>query len=329
MTALAPHITAFFRQRLPLERMASPHTCDSYAYAFRLLFEFASRSLHVPPSALQLENIDAQMVLAFLEDLQSSRTNGARTRSARLTAIKSFMHFVEHRVPGAIEQIRRVLAIPNQKTDQRLIDHLDEQQCQAILDTPDPTTRDGIRDRAMLHVCITAGLRVSELVGLQLKDVKFTARYVDLHVRGKGRKERILTLWKAVADSIRAWSAVRGDAPVPELFLNARGSEMTRAGFEYLLRKHVADARTRCPTLHGKRVSPHVLRHSCALNVLQATGDIRQVALWLGHESVQTTEDYLRVDVTQRISILNALTPPQLRPGKFSPPDALLASLIR
>ena len=260
MTALAPHITAFFRQRLPLERMASPHTCDSYAYAFRLLFAFASRRLRMPPSALQLENIDAKMVLAFLEDLQSSRTNGARTRNARLTAIKSFMHFVEHRVPGAIEQIRRVLAIPNQKTDQRLIDHLDAQQCQAILDAPDPTTRPGIRDRAMLHVCITAGLRVSELVGLQLGDVTFTARYVDLRVRGKGRKERILTLWMAVAGSIQAWLAVRGKPSVAALFLNARGSEMTRAGFEYLLRKHVADARTRCPTLrvhcHGATRSP-------------------------------------------------------------------------
>ncbi len=328
MTALAPHITAFLRQRLPVERAASPHTCDTYAYAFRLLFAFASRMLRVPPSGLQLEHLDAQLVLAFLADLQTSRNNSPRTRNARLTAIKSFMHFVEHRVPGSLEQIRRVLAIPNQKTDLRLVEHLDAAQCQAILDAPDPTTRAGIRDRTMLHVCVTAGLRVSELVGLRLGDVTFTARYVDLRVRGKGRKERILTLWKSVADSVRAWLAVRGEAPVPELFLNARGREMTRAGFEYLLHKHaVAAARTRCPALRGKRISPHVLRHTCALNVLQATGDIRQVALWLGHESIQTTEDYLRVDVTQRISILAAVTPPQLRPGKFRPPDALIASL--
>jgi len=327
MTALAPHITAFFRQRLPVERGASPHTCDSYAYAFRLLFAFASRRLGVPPSALQLEHIEAQLVLEFLADLQTARSNGPRTRNARLTAVKSFMHFMEHRVPGAIEQIRRVLAIPKQKTDLRLVDHLDAEQSQAILDAPDPTTRPGIRDRAMLHVCVTAGLRVSELVGLRLDDVTFTARYVDLHVRGKGRKERILSLWKSVADSIRAWTAVRGGARAAELFLNARGREMTRAGFEYLLGKHVADARTRCPGLQGKRISPHVLRHTCALNVLQATGDIRQVALWLGHESIQTTEDYLRVDVTQRIGVLTAVTPPQLRPGKFRPPDALIASL--
>jgi site-specific recombinase XerD len=327
MTALAPHITAFLRQRLPIERAASPHTCDTYAYAFRLLFEFASRKLAVPPSALHLEHLDAPLVLEFLADIQTTRGNGPRTRNARLTAIRSFMHFVEHRVPGALEQVQRVLAIPAQKSDLRLVDHLTAEQCQHILDVPDPTTRAGIRDRTMLHLGVTAGLRVSELIGLRLADVTFPSRYVELHVRGKGRKDRILILWKTVADSVRAWLAVRGDAQVPELFLNARGREMTRAGFAYLLRKYATTAREQCPALGAKRISPHVLRHSCALNVLQATGDIRQVALWLGHESIQTTETYLRVDVTQRISVLKSVTPPQLRPGKFRPPDALIASL--
>ena len=327
MTALAPHITAFLRDRLPVERAASPNTCDSYAYAFRLLLTFASRKLAAPPSALHLEHLDAPLVLAFLADLQTVRGNKPRTRNARLTAIKSFMHFVEHRVPAALEQIQRVLAIPIQKTDRRLVDYLTAEECQPLLDAPDPTTRTGIRDRTMLHLCVTAGLRVSELVGLRLDDVTFSAPYVELHVRGKGRKERLLSLWKAVADSVRAWLAVRGEAPVPELFLNARGRDMTRAGFACLLRKHAATARAQCPTLQRKRISPHVLRHTCALTVLQATGDIRQVALWLGHESIQTTEDYLRVDVTQRIGVLMSVTPPQLRPGKFRPPDALIASL--
>jgi site-specific recombinase XerD len=327
MTALAPHITAFLRDRLPVERAASPNTCDSYAYAFKLLLTFASRRLAAPPSALHLEHLDAPLVLAFLADLQTVRGNKARTRNARLTAVKSFMHFVEHRVPAALEQIQRVLAIPIQNTDRRLVDYLTAEECQPLLDAPDPTTRTGIRDRTMLHLCVTAGLRVSELVGLRLDDVTFSAPYVELHVRGKGRKERLLSLWKAVADSVRAWLAVRGEAPVPELFLNARGRDMTRAGFACLLRKHAASARAQCPTLQGKRISPHVLRHTCALTVLQATGDIRQVALWLGHESIQTTEDYLRVDVTQRIGVLTSVTPPQLRPGKFRPADALIASL--
>jgi site-specific recombinase XerD len=327
MTELASHITAYLRQRLPVERAASPHTCDTYAYAFQLLFTFASRKLGVRPSALHLEQLDAPLVLEFLEHLQTDRGNSPRTRNARLTAIKSFMHFVEHRVPSALAQITRVLAVPAQKTDLPLVDHLTAEQCQSLLDAPDPTMRAGIRDRTMLHLSATAGLRVSELVGLRLDDVTFESRYVHVHVRGKGRKQRILILWKMVADSVRAWLAVRGDAPVPELFLNARGRQMTRAGFEYVLRTHATTARAACPSLRNTRISPHVLRHTCALSVLQATGDIRKVALWLGHESVQTTETYLRIDVTDRIGVLQSLIPPQLRPGTFRPPDALIASL--
>ncbi|MEX0943854.1 MAG: tyrosine-type recombinase/integrase [Pseudomonadales bacterium] len=237
------------------------------------------------------------------------------------------MHFVEHRVPSALEQINRILAIPYQKTDMQMVEHLTTEQCQAILNSPTPTTRLGIRDRAMIHVSITAGVRVSELIGLRLDDVSFESQYVNLHVCGKGRKHRLLTLWRPVADTIRAWLAVRGPASVPELFLNARAQAITRAGFEYILRKHTFAAAECCPTLRDKRVSPHVLRHTCALNVLQATGDVRKVALWLGHESIQTTEDYLRVDVTQRIGLLDAASPPQLKPGKFRPPNKLIAAL--
>jgi site-specific recombinase XerD len=327
MTDLASHITAYLRQRLPVERAASPHTCDTYAYAFQLLFTFASQKLGVPPSALQLEHLEAPLILEFLEHLQTARGNGPRTRNARLTAIKAFMHFVEHRVPSALEQIKRILAVPAQKTDLRLVAHLTAEQCTSLLEAPDPTTRFGIRDRTMFQMGVAAGLRVSELVGLRVDDATFESRYVHLHVRGKGRKDRILTLWKAIAESIRAWLAVRGDAQVPELFLNARGTQMTRAGFEYLLDKHATTARRSCPSLRGTRISPHVLRHTCALRILQATGDIRKVALWLGHESIQTTETYLRVDVTERIAVLQSVTPPQLRPGKFRPPDQLIASL--
>jgi integrase/recombinase XerD len=327
MTDIAPHITAFFRERLERERAVSPNTRSTYAYAFQLLFEFASRKLDVRPSALQLEQLDARLVLGFLEDLQVTRSNGARTRNARLTAIKSFMHFIEYRVPSALEQVRQILSIPLMKTDIRLVNHFTAEECKAILDAPDPSTRIGIRDRTMIHVAMTAGLRVSELVALRLDDVSFQSRYIDIHVRGKGRKERILSLWKEVSDSVRTWMAVRGSMPTPELFLNARGNRMTRAGFEYLLAKHAETACNVCPSLRGKSVSPHGLRHTCALTVLQATGDIRKVALWLGHENTQTTEDYLRVDVIQRIGVLKAVTPPQLRPGKFHPSDKLIASL--
>jgi integrase/recombinase XerD len=261
MTDIAPHMTAYVHQRLAVERAASLHTCDTYAYAFQLLLHFASEKLSIPPSALQLEHLDAPLVLEFLEYLQQVRGNAPRTRNAPLTAIKSCMHFVEHRVPSTLAQINRVLAIPQHKTDMRLVDHLTAEQCQAILENPVPDTRFAIRDRAMLHVSITAGLRVSELVGLRLDDISFESRYLTLHVRGKGRKNRLLTLWRPVAASVRAWLAVRGEARVPELFLHARGKEMTRAGFEYLLRKHAIAASQHCPSLRDKRISPHVLRH--------------------------------------------------------------------
>ena len=327
MTDIAPHITAFLRERLPIEQEASQHTSDTYSYAFQNLFNFVSEKLKIKPSAIQIEHIDAPLVLAFLEHIQKSRGNGPRTRNARLTAIKSFMRFVEHRVPSALEQIRCIHAIPNKKTDIRLVNHLSKLECQAVLDAPDPTTRFGIRDRAMIHLCVTAGLRVSELVGLRVDDITFEANYVDVYVRGKGRKHRILKLWKAVAGSIRAWLTIRGEADVPELFLSANRKQLTRAGFEYLLQKYVSLASNHCTSLNQKNISPHVLRHTCALNILQATKDIRKVALWLGHESIQTTEDYLRVDVTEKIGMLEAVTPPQLRPGTFRPPDRLIASL--
>lgn len=327
MIPIAPHITAFLRKRLPVERRASAHTCDTYAYAFQLLFEFASRRLDVQPSDLRLEHIDAPLVMAFLEHLQEQRSNSARTRNARLAAIKSFMRYVEHRVPSALEQIRRVLAIPMQRTEHRIVRHLSVAEQQALLDAPDPTTRDGIRDRAICHLAIAGGLRVSELVDLRLDNVTFRGRYADVLVHGKGRKQRVLSLWKEVADSLRAWLAVRGEASVPEFFLNARGASLTRSGVAYILRKHKTTAAKNCPSLEGKSVSPHSLRHSCAMNVLRSTRDIRKVALWLGHEHQETSEIYVEADPSEKLEILLAVIPPTLRPGKFSPPDKLIAAL--
>ncbi len=327
MTPIAPHITAFLQKRLAVERLASPHTCDTYAYAFQLLFEFMSKKLGMAPADLQLEQLDAPLVLEFLDHLQKERGNSPRTRNARLAAIRSFMRFVEHRVPSALDQVRRVRSIAAQKTDTRIVRHLTSEEQRALLDAPEPTTRLGIRDRAMLHLALTGGLRVSELVGLRLDEVEFNGRYIDVRVRGKGRRERALTLWKSVGDAIRAWLAVRGEAPAPELFLNAWGKSMTRSGFERVLARHVAVAAARCSSLRVKRVSPHVLRHSCALNTLQATRDLRKVSLWLGHASTQTTDVYLQADPTEKLEALAAMKPPALRPGKFRPPDRLIAAL--
>lgn len=326
MTPIAPHITAYLREHLAVERGASPQTCETYAYALQLLLTFAARKLRVSPSQLALEQLDAPLVLSFLAHLQKERGNTARSRNSRLAAVRSFMRFLEYRVPAALDQVRAVLAIPTQRTDERVVPHLPEQEYRAILDAPDPGTRRGIRDRAMLHIAIAGGLRVSELVGLRLDAVTFDGRYVHLLVRGKGRRERVLSLWSAVAASLRAWLAVRGTASAPEVFLNAWNAPLTRSGFARILAKHGTVAAKRCPSLRGKRVSPHVLRHTCAFNTLKATGDIRKVALWLGHSTTETADRfYLRSDPTQQLEILKNTAPPSLRPGKFRAPDKLIA----
>jgi integrase/recombinase XerD len=326
MTPIAPHVSAFLRERLPLQRGASAHTCDSYAYAFQLLFEFASVRLRITPSALALEQLDAPCIMDFLHYLETERHNSPRTRNARLVAIKSFMRFVEYRVPSLLDQSRRILAIPAKKTEIRLVHYLSVDEMQSILNVPDLRRRDGIRDRAMLHLCFAAGLRVSELVSLPLSAVAFQPT-PSVRILGKGRKERTLPLWKDTATDMRAWLAVRGDALTPELFVNARGFPMTRFGFEYILRKHVQTAAHACVSLQHKHVSPHVLRHTSAMLVLQATGDIRKLALWLGHTDIQTTEIYLRADPTEKLEAMDAMVPPTLKRGQFRVPDKLIALL--
>jgi len=326
MNPIASHITAFLQQFLPLNRGVSVNTCESYAYAFKLFFEYASNCLKVRPSELHLEQLDAPLIVDFLNYLETSRGNGPNSRNIRLAAIKSFMHFMEYRVPSALEQIRRILALPRKKTDTPLVKHLPVKEMQTILNAPDPTCRVGIRDRAMLHLCFAGGLRVSELIGLRIDDLTLQPT-TSVIVHGKGRRERCLPLWKETASALRAWLAVRGTALVPELFLNARGLPMTRSGFEYILCKHVRTAANHCPSLLTKRVSPHVLRHTCALTVLQATKDLRKVSLWLGHANMQTTEMYTRADSSVKLEALESIVPPKLRSGRFKATDKLIASL--
>ena len=322
MTPIAPHITAFFRERLIEQRGASEHTYDSYACTFCLLFNYASQELKVSPSNLDLDQIDALLVEKFLKHLEDQRDNAPSTRNVRLAAIKSFFHFLEYRQPAALDQIRRVLAIPFKKTVSGLVHYLQMEEVQAILDAPDPTTRLGIRDRAMLYVAVCAGLRASEIVGLRINDLALNP--VSIFIRGKGRKERSLPLWKETATALRAWLAIRGDRSVPELFVNSRGQQLSRWGVAYILNKHVTKASQVCPSLLKKTVSPHVIRHTCAMFTLQATQDIRKVALWLGHSNPATTEIYTRNDPSEKLEAIEAIIPPNLRKGRFRPPDKLL-----
>jgi site-specific recombinase XerD len=278
MTPIAPLITSFLREHMPVEQGCSPHTCETYAHAFRLLFIFASKRLGIKPSQLYIEQIDATLILDFLAHIEEHRGNCAATRNGRLAAVKAFIRYVEFRVPSALAQARQIHAIPSKRHDQALVRHLTINEVRAILNAPNTAARLGIRDRAMLHLYFAGGLRVSELVGLPLENVCLE-RTPSIRVFGKGRRERCLPLWKETAADLRAWMAVRGTPPVPELFVNAAGAAMTRAGFEYILEKHVCSAKKGCPALIGRSVSPHQLRHSCAVTMLQATRDIRKVAL--------------------------------------------------
>lgn len=327
MTPIAPLITSFLRDYMPRQRGYSPHSCEAYALSFKLLFMFTAKRLRTKPTQLSIEQLDAPTILDFLAHIERDRGNGAATRNLRLAAIKTFMRYVEYQVPSALEQIGQIHAIPVKRHDQKLVRHLTMEEVRAILNAPDLATRPGVRDRAMIHLCFAAGLRVSELVGTMLANLSLQ-RTPSLVVEGKGRKERCLPLWKATTADLRAWLTVRGPVRVPELFVNAEGAPMTRAGFEYVLSKHARMAAERCPSLRGRSISPHQLRHSCAVIMLQATHDIRKVALWLGHADIRTTEVYLRMDPSEKLEAVEAVVPPELRRGRFKAPDALIASLL-
>ena len=236
MTPIGPHLTAFLREYIPSQREMSVQTSDTYAYAFQLLVCFAAERLKTTPSALSIEQLDATLVLAFLEHLETNRGNCARTRNSRLAAIKTFFRFLEYRLPSCLEQARRIRAIPVKKTDEVIIGYLNREEIQALLDAPDPNCQWGLRDRAMLHLAFVGGLRVSELVGLNLGDLAFHPQ-PTVHVMGKGRRERVLPLWKETVIVLRDWLKVRGEPKATALFLNARGDVMTRSGFEYILGK--------------------------------------------------------------------------------------------
>lgn len=324
MITLASHLSNFLREYLPRDRAASTHTCETYAYSLMLLLRFAAERLSVTPSQIDLAQIDAPLVLAFLTHIEKGRGNTARTRNARLAAIKSFFRYLEYRAPHNIEQSRQIHGIPLKKTDEGLVAYLNREEIQALLDAPDVSTAFGLRDRAMLHVAYACGLRVAELVSLRLDQLDRQTP-ASIRVMGKGRRERVLPLWKETATVLNAWLRVRQARGAEEMFHNAGGRAMTRAGFEYILDKHVDTARQKQPSITKKRVTPHVLRHTCAMHILQATGDIRKVSLWLGHASIQSTEIYLRADPTEKLDALAMGIPPTLKRGKFNVPDKLMA----
>lgn len=327
MTNLANYMSSFLREYLPCERRASQNTCETYAYTFQLLTCFAAHYLKTQPSKLKLEELNVSMIIDFLNQLEEERGNSPRTRNARLAAIKAFFRFIEYRVPSALDQARRIHAIPMKKFDEKLVGYLNQNEMQALPDSPNPRTVLGIRDRAMLYLAFAAGLRVSELVSLKLDQLNLNPDPF-IHIIGKGRRERVIPLWKETAEALRAWLAVRDKkVGISEFFLNAQGVPITRSGFKYILSKHVKAAANKQPSLITKQVSPHILRHTCAMHTLQATQDIRKVSLWLGHADIKSTKIYLRSDPSEKLAALTAGTPFSLQRGKYKAPDKLIAML--
>ena len=323
---VAALLAAFFTDRLVRQREASPHTVAAYRDSFRLLLGFAQQRLRIAPSKLCLDQLDAPLVSAFLDWLERERGNGPRTRNARLAAIHSFFRFLAVQEPAYGALIQRVLAIPTKRHDRAVIAFLTRPEMEALLAAPDRDTWAGRRDFALLLLALQTGLRASELVQLCIQDVVLGT---GAHVRclGKGRKERCTPLTRQASTTLRRWLKERSALDDAPLFPNARGEVLSRDGLRYLLTKHVAAATPHCPSLDRKTISPHVLRHSTAMHLLQAGVDRSVIALWLGHESIETTQIYLEADLIQKERTLAKTTPLQASPGRYRPNDPLLAFL--
>jgi site-specific recombinase XerD len=326
MSALAPTLEAFFTERLMAQRSASPNTVAAYRDAFCLLLAFVERETGKAPAKLQIEDLDAPLVAAFLDHLERERDNGARTRNARLAAVHSLFRFAALRHPEHAGVIERVLAIPPKRYERRIVSFLSDVGVDALLAVPDCTTFLGRRDGALLLTAVQTGLRVSELSGLRCGDVVLD---VGAHVRclGKGRKERATPLTTRTVDALRTWLAERGGAPEDPLFPTSTGRALSRYGVAAIVDRHVEAAARSCASLASKTVTPHVLRHTAAMRLLHAGVDTTVIALWLGHEGVETTQMYVHADLTLKERALARTTPIGAAPSRYRPSDELLAFL--
>jgi len=326
MSAVAPTLEAFFTERLGRQRKASPHTVAAYRDAFRLLLTFAHERTGKAPSQLDFVDLDAPLVAAFLDHLEGERRNSVRTRNARLAALRSFYRYAAYREPAHAEIIRRVLAIPEKRTRRRVVSFLAGPEISALVSSPDRGSWRGRRDHALLVTAVQTGLRVSELTGLRNRDVVLgTGAHVQVH--GKGRKERAIPLARHSVAVLRVWMLERAGQPDQALFPTTRGAPLSTDAVYDLVAKHAAAAKRRCPSLSAKNVTPHVLRHSCAMQLRAAGVDTSVIALWLGHEHVQTTQIYLHGDLSIKERALARIAPQGTPPGRYKAPDKLLAFL--
>jgi site-specific recombinase XerD len=321
--SFAPLLERYFTQRLMRERQASPHTISSYRDTFRQFLKFVQQRLHKPPANLDFEQIDAPLIVAFLEELEKRQGVSVRSRNLRLTAIHSFFRYAAFEAPAQSAQIQRVLAIPTKRFTRTLVPFLTRPEVDALLAAPDQGTWSGRRDHAFLLVAVQTGLRLSEMTGLKREDIVVGA---GAHVRviGKGRKERCTPFAKSTRKVLKAWlqEPKRGNGDV--LFPSAKGERLSVHGVQYLLTKHRLTASKVCPSLKQKRVTVHRLRHTMAMDLLQSGADRAVIALWLGHESVETTQIYLDATIAMKEKALAKTSPRHGKPGRYKPGDQLL-----
>jgi site-specific recombinase XerD len=325
-TVVGPLLQIFFMEHLCNNKRVSPRTIRSYRDTFRLLLQYSQKAAGKQPSALSIADLDAPAILDFLNALEQQRHNQPQSRNVRLTAIRSFFRLVALRDPQSVGIATRVLSIPLKRTDKRLVGYLTREEVDSILAASDLSTWSGRRDHALLLTMYNTGARVSEIASLRRQQFSFGMKSF-VSFTGKGRKERSVPLWPTTAKALQAWFRELGESCGGLAFPNARGSALTRDGVNYLLQQTVEQASASCPSLKNKRVFPHLFRHTCALHLLQSGVDITVIALWLGHESIQTTHGYLEADMRLKEEALQKVVPAGQSAVRFKADDALLTFL--
>ena len=316
----------FFHRRMVAERGASAHTIASYRDTFELLLRYLERRTRRTPSALLLQDLDAPVILAFLDHLETTRHCSPRTRNLRLTAIRSFMRYASVRDPASLPVAQRVLAITSKRFDRPILGFLSREEVQALLDAPDRTTWSGQRDATLFAVLYNTGARVSEMTRLRVADVLLDRTHA-VHLHGKGRKERVIPLWKSTIDQLQAWFEQIDRRPASPVFPNRAGKPMSRSGVADRLRVAITKASIPCPSLCGRAISPHTVRHATAMHLLQSGVDITVIAMWLGHEDTATTHQYIEADLAMKEAALRRMDAPSSKPARFKAGDRLLAFL--
>src|ERR1700757_1809155 len=324
---LAPILQYFFTEHLTSHKQVSPRTIVAYRDSFRLLLQFLKKKTGKQPSTLCVDDLDASAILDFLEHLEEQRDNQICSRSARLTAIRSFFHVVALREPASVGVVNRVLAIPRKRTDKRLVGYLTREEIDAVLAAPDQSTWIGRRDYALLLTMYNSGARLSEMTCMRRGQVKFdSTTYLQLH--GKGRKERLVPLWTKTGRVLRNWFRELELKETEVAFPSIRGTPLSSDGLDYILQQAVRRAAdVSCPSLLAKRVTPHLVRHTCAMHLLQAGIDMAVIALWLGHESIETTHIYVEADLAIKERALERIAPADSSVRRYRADDELLAFL--